>query len=375
MEQHYSAFGRELLVVYLAVKYFHYFLKGCPFIIFTDDKPLTNAFTLSKATYSVRETRHLAFLAEFSTDFRHMKGADNTLSHVSSLAMTQFMLQRLVELQEHNQELCILRSSPSSSLHFHDVYFPNHSISIICNIDEVTGRHHPYAPLLLRRLALARFTVCNIPGFAHPSTSWQNVSYGPTWTPICPTGHMCLTCRQCKAYRHCTMSLARFALPDSRFGVNHIDLFGLFPPSKVSQYITTIINRFMRWPEAAPVSNVTVETVATSLVSTWVAHFGTPAEIVTNRGRQFKVALFQQLTRLFCTSHFRATAYHPQANDLVQWFHHQLKVALLWLIAAATNESHLFKLYFWSCAPPLNKTLVVCLPTSSMAPPYDCQQS
>lgn len=258
-----------------------------------------------------------------------MKGADNiranTLSRVSSLAMTQFMLQRLVELQEHNQELCILRSSPSS-LHFHDVYFPNHSISNICNIDEVTGRHHPYAPLLLRRLALARFTVCNIPGFAHHSTSWQNVSSGPTWTPMCPTGHMCLTCRQCKVYRHCTMSLARFALPDSRFGVNHIDLFGPFPPSKVSQYITTIINRFMRWPEAAPVSYVTVETVATSLVSTWVAHFGTPAEIVTNRGRQFEVALFQQLTRLFCTSHFRATAYHPQANDLVQWFHHQLKL-------------------------------------------------
>lgn len=104
--------------MYLAVKYFHYFLKGCPFIIFTDHKPLTNAFTLSKATYSVRETRHLAFLAEFSTDFRHMKGADNiranTLSRVSSLAMTQFMLQRLVELQEHNQELCILCSSPSS---------------------------------------------------------------------------------------------------------------------------------------------------------------------------------------------------------------------------------------------------------------------
>lgn len=169
--------------MYLAVKYFHYFLKGCPFIIFTDHKPLTNVFTLSKATYSVRETRHLAFLAEFSTDFRHIKGADNiranTLSRVSSLAMTQFMLQRLVELQEHNQELCILRSSPSS-LHFHDVYFPNHSISIICNIDEVTGRHHPYARLLLCRLALARFTVCNIPGFAHHSTSWQNVSSDPT---------------------------------------------------------------------------------------------------------------------------------------------------------------------------------------------------
>lgn len=139
MEQRYSAFGRELLVVYLTVKCFHYFLKGCPFIIFTDHKPLTNAFTLSKATYSVRETCHLVFLAEFSTDLRHMKGADNiranTLSRVSSLAMTQFMLQCLVELQEHNQELRILRSSPSSLLHFHDVYFPNLSISIICNIN------------------------------------------------------------------------------------------------------------------------------------------------------------------------------------------------------------------------------------------------
>ena len=40
----YSTFDRELLAVYLAIKYFRYFLEGCTFHVVTDHKPLTFAF-------------------------------------------------------------------------------------------------------------------------------------------------------------------------------------------------------------------------------------------------------------------------------------------------------------------------------------------
>ena len=43
-ERKYSAFDRELLALYLAVRHFRYFLEARPFIAYTDHKPLTLAF-------------------------------------------------------------------------------------------------------------------------------------------------------------------------------------------------------------------------------------------------------------------------------------------------------------------------------------------
>ena len=43
-ERKYSAFDRELLALYLAVRHFSYFLEAHPFIAYTDHKHLTLAF-------------------------------------------------------------------------------------------------------------------------------------------------------------------------------------------------------------------------------------------------------------------------------------------------------------------------------------------
>ena len=43
-QRKYSAFDRELLGLYLAVRHFRHFLEGRPFVAYTDHKPLTFAF-------------------------------------------------------------------------------------------------------------------------------------------------------------------------------------------------------------------------------------------------------------------------------------------------------------------------------------------
>ena len=47
-EQKYSAFDRELLASYAAVKHFRHFLEGRPFTIFTDHKPPYNGLEQSQ---------------------------------------------------------------------------------------------------------------------------------------------------------------------------------------------------------------------------------------------------------------------------------------------------------------------------------------
>ena len=84
-----------------------------------------------------------------------------------------------------------------------------------------------------------------------------------------------------------------FAAPDARFDVVHIDIGGQLPPSNgfACRYILTCIDQFLQWPEAISFIEITAETVAQAFVSNWIAHFGFPSSIPTDRGRQFDSCL------------------------------------------------------------------------------------
>ena len=71
-EKKYSAFDRELLGIYSAIRHFRNFVEGRCFTVFTDHKPLTTALA-SQTERSPRQTRHLSFIAEFTSDIRHVK--------------------------------------------------------------------------------------------------------------------------------------------------------------------------------------------------------------------------------------------------------------------------------------------------------------
>ncbi len=58
-QQRYSAFGRELLAVYMAIKHFRHLLEGRPFTVYTDNIPLIYAAQKGSDRYSPREIRHL----------------------------------------------------------------------------------------------------------------------------------------------------------------------------------------------------------------------------------------------------------------------------------------------------------------------------
>lgn len=75
--------------------------------------------------------------------------------------------------------------------------------------------------------------------------------------------------------------------------------------------------------------NITAETVAHTFMLGWIARFGTPSTITTDRGGQFESGLWQQLMQLLGSHRIRTTAYHPCANGMVERFHRQLKAALM----------------------------------------------
>ena len=124
---------------------------------------------------------------------------------------------------------------------------------------------------------------------------------------------------------HRVAPLSSFPIPDTRFNYIHVNIVCPLPPSNGFTYLLTCIDRFTRWPEAIPMSDITTSSVGNALISSWISQFGAPSLITTERGRQFELALWKQLMSVLGTT--RTTSYHPQANGLVECFHRQLKCA------------------------------------------------
>jgi hypothetical protein len=108
-----------------------------------------------------------------------------------------------------------------------------------------------------------------------------------------------------------------------------MDIVGPLPISRGFSYMLTIVDRYTRWSEAIPIPDITAETVVRAFIEHWVARFGAPTIITTDRGQQFESVLFNSMLQFLGCSRHRTTAYHPAANGMVERFHRQLKSSLM----------------------------------------------
>ena len=167
----------------------------------------------------------------------------------------------------------------------------------MCDTSQAPSPPRPIVPA-----ALTQRVMSSVHGLAHAGGNalLRDLGRRYVWhgmaSDVKSFARSCLSCQRSKVTRHTRAPLVALDVPDHRFMALHLDLVGPLPESEGQTYLMTVIDRYSRWLEAIPMSDISAKSCATSLIRHWVARFGCPDTIVTDRGRQFTSELWNELS-------------------------------------------------------------------------------
>ena len=225
----------------------------------------------------------------------------------------------------------------TSDLTLKKINYPDLEVRVYCDIS--CDKMRPYVPEIWRR---AVFNALH--GLAHPGVkaTQKLITERFVWPSMKKDCRLweksCLPCQRAKVTQHVISPVGNFYCTGARFQHVHLDIIGPLPSSLGFRYCLTIVDRFTRWPEAIPITDIETMTIARAFVGTWIARFGVPLRITTDPGQQFESKLFNELAQLIGTTHLRTTAYHPAANGMVERLHRQMKAPIKYHETEAWEE-------------------------------------
>lgn len=103
-----------------------------------------------------------------------------------------------------------------------------------------------------------------------------------------------------------------------------IDFLSLEPDSQGFANILVLTDHFTRYAQAFPAKDQKAATVAKILCERYFVHYGLPARIHSDQGRDFESRLIQDLLRMLGIRKSRTTPYHPQGDPQPERFNRTL---------------------------------------------------
>ena len=330
-EQNYDTFGKELLAVYAAVKHFWLYLTPGNFTVYTDHQALVSAVKNCPDNVPRRVNTQLQKLSEYEFNMVHLKGDKNLvadyLSRLVSVVATEptvMPAELSVEQTKDNDIKDLVQKYPDQ---FYAVEID--SMKIWCHgTTNKTSKVVPVVPNSLRRRIFDQLHSSNHFGFKRTFDLIRNRYFWPRMgRDVKQWCSACHNCKIAKITRHTKVQQDPVEIPTVRFQEVHMDFVDL-PECDGYNGLLTITDRYTRWLEAIPVKDASTKTVINNFLLNWMARYGVPFRVITDRGPQFMSRDFSDFCKFIGMKHSPTTAYNPRSNGIDERQHRIIKDSL-----------------------------------------------
>jgi cleavage and polyadenylation specificity factor subunit 1 len=284
-------------------------------------------FSAKKRIQLERRSRHVEFIAQFTTNIRHIAGVDNIVAdalsrpcEIAAVASTNTLtIEDIAEAQKVDTEI----QSKKSTLE--TVSYESGNVNVFCF--RRNNRDLIYAPETLRKRIFDQ-----LHGIAHPGhrATARLVCKNYYWPTMQRDIHRwCRSCGDCqrnKISRHTRTPIGRF--PDAnRFERVHTDIVVL-PEVDGYRYVVSFIDRATRWVESKALKRTEAVDVAEAFIEVWVSRHGVPLQLTSDRGPQYRSQLFKEICKILGVDSVKTTSYNPRSNGIVERMQRRLKAGL-----------------------------------------------
>lgn len=361
-EKNYSVTELECLAMKKAIEKFRPYLYGKKFTLVTDHEPLAK-FVSIKDPHG-RVARWIFKLQQYDFDIIHQSG--KKLGHVDALSRypvkkstdnkEPLVLNQmnLFQFDQYNSYYDKLNLPNLIVLQREDPGYKKIILELLADEDEI-NEFKPVAQLnsgydyklidgvlykantdpigRLWKLCIPKGLRERIMKEVHDEPSGGHFGFYKTWHTVRERYHWpnmykhvrkyVMSCRVCQLYNRRTTKVSGpmcpVLPPDQPFHKLHIDFIGPFHRTRRGNtYILNIIDHLTRFVEGIPVKAQNSENAMEALEKNVIYRYGCPVVITTDRGSPLMSDEFKNFAAKKGIKLKRTSAYHPQANGVVE---------------------------------------------------------
>ena len=331
-EKNYTPFLLEMQGALWGIEHFQYYLKGRPFLLFTDHKPLVGLGKVHKRTHA----RLRQAMLDYNFQLIYKKGDEMPADYLSRNVVSAISLsnREMEDLQDRDERLQMIRRFLISQELPEDPTFRDQvkRAADDCFMEDglvwkrVRRQNRPnltvlYLPRKLIPQVLADAHGAMLSGHDGIAKTRERIAQCYYWSGMDADIQKHLQeCHRCQVRRtrhHAEPPVLLTPLPQCTEPQQrvHADLFGPLKTETGKKYILCMTDAFTKYAEMVAIPNKESFTVASAIFERWICRFGVPLEIVTDQGKEFCAKLTKDLFQLLEINHSTTSAYHPQCNS------------------------------------------------------------